>query len=148
MNILLDECVPRPLRKLLANHTCRNAQEMGWKSVKNGELLTLAEAQFDLFITSDQGLAYQENLRGRRIAILELSTNTSTDRSRGSAITRRPSRKYRAPNSVASKSLSEANFWVARSSCAMRLCANSNRKSHSYLTRAQGLGRWRTCCYT
>ena len=75
VNILLDECVPRPLRKLLANHTCRTAQEMGWKSVKNGELLTLAEAQFDLFITSDQGLAYQENLRGRRIAILELSTN-------------------------------------------------------------------------
>ena len=75
MNILLDECVPRPLRKLLANHTCRTAQEMGWKSVKNGDLLTLAEAQVDLFITSDQGLAYQENLRGRRIAILELSTN-------------------------------------------------------------------------
>ena len=75
VNILLDECVPRPLRKLLPNHTCRTAQEMGWKSVKNGELLTLAEAQFDLFITSDQGLAYQENLCGRRIAILELSTN-------------------------------------------------------------------------
>ena len=40
-------------RTLLANHTCRTAQEMGWKSVKNGDLLTLAEAQFDLFITSD-----------------------------------------------------------------------------------------------
>src|SRR5436190_13648971 len=61
--------------QLLANHTCRTAQEVGWKSVKNGELLTLAEAQFDLFITSDHGLAYQENLRGRRIAILELSTD-------------------------------------------------------------------------
>jgi hypothetical protein len=48
---------------------------MGWKSIKNGELLALAEAQFDLFITSDQGLAYQQNLRGRRIAILQLSTN-------------------------------------------------------------------------
>ena len=48
---------------------------MRWKSVKNGALLTLAEAQVDLFITSDQGLAYQENLRARRIAILELSTN-------------------------------------------------------------------------
>jgi hypothetical protein len=56
-------------------HTCRTARETGWKSVRNGELLTLAEAQFDLFITSDQGLAYQENLRGRRIAILALSTN-------------------------------------------------------------------------
>jgi hypothetical protein len=48
---------------------------MGWKSIKNGELLALAEAQFDLFITADQGLAYQQNLRDRRIAILELSTN-------------------------------------------------------------------------
>jgi len=48
---------------------------MGWKSIKNGELLSLAEPQFDLFITSDQGLAYQQNLRGRRIAILQLSTN-------------------------------------------------------------------------
>jgi len=75
VNILLDECVPRPLRQLLANHTCRTAQQMGWKSVKNSELLALAEAQFDLLITSDQGLEYEQNLRGRRIAILQLSTN-------------------------------------------------------------------------
>ena len=75
MKILLDECVPLPLRKLLSAHDCKSAQEMGWKSIKNGELLALAEAQFDLFITADQGLAYQQNLRGRRIAILELSSN-------------------------------------------------------------------------
>lgn len=75
MNILLDECVPQPLRKLLSGHTCRTAQEMGWKSVKNGELLTLAEGKFDLFIAADQGLAYQQNLRDRTIAILQLSTN-------------------------------------------------------------------------
>lgn len=48
---------------------------MGWKSVRNGELLDLAESKFELFITSDQGLAYQQNLGGRKIAILELSTN-------------------------------------------------------------------------
>ncbi len=75
MKILLDECVPSPLRKLLAGHECYTAQEMGWKSIKNGELLALAEGKFDLFITADQGLAYEQNLRGRRIAILELSTN-------------------------------------------------------------------------
>ena len=68
MKILLEECVPLPLRKLLVDHECNSAQEMGWKSIKNGELLSLAEARFDLFITSDQGLAYQLNLRGRRIA--------------------------------------------------------------------------------
>ena len=48
---------------------------MGWKSIKNGELLALAEGKFDLFITADQGLTYEQNLRGRQIAILELSTN-------------------------------------------------------------------------
>jgi hypothetical protein len=75
VNILLDECVPLPLGKLLAGHQCRTAQQMGWTSIKNGELLGLAEAQFDLFITSDQGIAYQQNLRGRQIPILQLSTN-------------------------------------------------------------------------
>jgi hypothetical protein len=48
---------------------------MGWKTVRNGELLALAEDKFDLFITSDQSLAYQQNLHGRRISILQLSTN-------------------------------------------------------------------------
>jgi hypothetical protein len=51
VRILLDECVPLPLRKLLSAHDCKSAQEMGWNSIKNGELLALAEAQFDLFIT-------------------------------------------------------------------------------------------------
>lgn len=59
MKILLDECVPLPLRNLLAGHECHTAQQMGWTSITNGELLALAEAQLDLFITSDQGLAYQ-----------------------------------------------------------------------------------------
>ena len=75
MNILLDECVPWPLHKLLPGHACTTAQQRGWRSIKNGELLKLAEAEFDLFITSDQNIRYQQNLAGRRIAILELSTN-------------------------------------------------------------------------
>ncbi len=48
---------------------------MKWKRIRNGELLTLAEPQFDLFLTSDQNLRYQQNLIGRTIAIIELSTN-------------------------------------------------------------------------
>jgi len=60
---------------LLPGHQCRTAQEQGWTGIKNGQLLKLAEENFDLFITSDQNLQYQQNLRGRRIAILELSTN-------------------------------------------------------------------------
>jgi predicted nuclease of predicted toxin-antitoxin system len=75
VKILLDECVPSPLRKLLADHECHTAQEMGWKRIRNGELLALAEGKFDLFITADQGLVYEQNLRDRQIAILELSTN-------------------------------------------------------------------------
>ena len=75
MRILFDECVPWPLHKLLAGHECSTAQREGWKSIKNGELLSLAEGQFDLFLTSDQDLAYEQNLAGRGIAILELSTN-------------------------------------------------------------------------
>jgi hypothetical protein len=63
VKILLDECVPSPLRKLLVGHECHTAQEMGWKSIKNGDLLALAEDKFDLFITADQGLAYEQNLR-------------------------------------------------------------------------------------
>jgi len=47
----------------------------GWGGIKNGDLLKLAEAEFHLFITSDQNLRYQQNLIGRKIAILELSTN-------------------------------------------------------------------------
>ena len=75
MRILLDECVPWPMHRLLTGHECRTAKQCGWGAIKNGDLLRLAEGQFDLFITSDQNLRYQQNLAGRRIAILELSTN-------------------------------------------------------------------------
>jgi hypothetical protein len=75
MNILLDECVPWPMHKLLTSHNCTTAQRRGWGGVKNGDLLRLAESEFDLFITSDQGIRYQQNLTDRRIAIIELSTN-------------------------------------------------------------------------
>jgi len=75
VRILFDECVPWPLHKLLIGHDCRTAQREGWKSIKNGELLSRAEDEFDLFLTSDQNLAYQQNLSGRRIRVLALSTN-------------------------------------------------------------------------
>jgi predicted nuclease of predicted toxin-antitoxin system len=75
MKILLDECVPWPMHKLLVGHTCTTAQKRGWHALKNGELIQKAETEFDLFITCDQNIRYQQNLQGRRIAILELSTN-------------------------------------------------------------------------
>ena len=75
MKILLDECVPWPIHRLLAGHECKTAQECGWGGIKNGDLLRQAEAQFDVFIPSDQNIRYQQNLAGRVISILELFTN-------------------------------------------------------------------------
>lgn len=75
VKVLSDECVPWPLRKLLSEHVCTNAQKQGWGGLTNGDLIRQAEVEFDLFVTSDQNIRYQQNLTGRRIAILELSTN-------------------------------------------------------------------------
>ena len=75
MKILFDECMPQPLRRRLAEFEISTAQEMGWGRVKNGDLLKLAEDKFDAFLTSDQQLKYQQNLKGRKLAILVLSTN-------------------------------------------------------------------------
>ena len=75
MKVLLDECVPWPIHRLLAGHSCTTAQKRGWRAVTNGDLIRLAETDFDLFITCDQNIRYQQNLAARRIAILELSSN-------------------------------------------------------------------------
>ncbi len=75
MKVLLDACVPRPLRKFLSDHTVHTAQEMGWGGLKNGALINEAESQCDAFVTSDQNLKYQQNITGRKLAILVLPTN-------------------------------------------------------------------------
>jgi predicted nuclease of predicted toxin-antitoxin system len=72
MKILLDECVPWPMHRLLANYSCANVQTRGWGGIKNGELLRLAETDFDLFITSDQNIRYQQNLAGHKISVRTL----------------------------------------------------------------------------
>jgi hypothetical protein len=63
------------MHKLLAGHEGQTAQQCGWGGIKNGDLLRLAEAEFQLFVTADQNIRYQQSLTGRRIAILELSCN-------------------------------------------------------------------------
>lgn len=76
MRIYLDECVPRPLAKLLEGHECRDVLQMRWAGLGNGVLLRQIEAEgFDAFLTSDQNLGYQQNLKNRRVAILVLPTN-------------------------------------------------------------------------
>ena len=76
MRILLDECVRVQVRNALVDHEVSTAQEMGWRGASNGKLLELAEHQgFHLFIVADKNLRYQQNLKGRKLAILEIWTN-------------------------------------------------------------------------
>jgi hypothetical protein len=76
VRILFDQNVPRKLRRHPRGHYVITADESGWAESTNGDLLQLAEnAGFDLLISTDQNIAYQQNLAGRRIALLILNSN-------------------------------------------------------------------------
>jgi hypothetical protein len=75
VKILLDESVPRLLKLRLPQLEISTVQEMGWVGLRNGELLRRAEEHFDVFVTADQSLRYQQNLSGRKLAILVLPSN-------------------------------------------------------------------------
>jgi hypothetical protein len=76
MRILLDEDIPRPVRRLLAGHDVRTAQQMGWAGYANGRVLQAAErAGFEVPTTGDRNFVLQQNLTGRTIAVVVLSTN-------------------------------------------------------------------------
>ena len=73
MKLLLDECVPRQLKAMFVGHACRTVTEAGFKGRVNGELLSLAERSgFDVLVTVDKGLEFQQNFEGRRISVLIL----------------------------------------------------------------------------
>jgi len=72
VRVLLDECLPRRLKRELAGHEARTAPEMGWASKGNGELLALAAGRFDVFLTADRNLSYQQDLSSFDIAIVVL----------------------------------------------------------------------------
>ncbi len=74
MKMLLDECLPKKLRLELDGHEVTTVPEMGWAGRKNGELLRLAESQFDVFLTSDQNLTYQQNLSNTKISVVVLKS--------------------------------------------------------------------------
>jgi hypothetical protein len=76
MRILFDQGTPAPLRRSLAEHSVSTAYEIGWSALSNGDLLSTAEPRFDLLVTTDQNLRYQQNLSGRRLAILVLPTTS------------------------------------------------------------------------
>lgn len=71
MKILFDHCVARPLRKELPRHEIKTTREMGWEGLKNGRLLEKAEeVGFEVLLTVDQNIRYQQNLKGRSIAVV------------------------------------------------------------------------------
>lgn len=77
MRILLDESLPRRLKSCFKGHVVKTVPDVGWQGKKNGELLKLMENDFDIFITADQNLRYQLNLRNTSIAIIILASNSN-----------------------------------------------------------------------
>jgi hypothetical protein len=78
VRVLLDECVPRPLRRELPGHDVRAVTEMGWSGRKNGELLRLAASHgFDVFLTVDQNLPHKQDLREASMSIVVLVARTN-----------------------------------------------------------------------
>jgi predicted nuclease of predicted toxin-antitoxin system len=75
MKILIDESLPRYLKWILTSHAVRTVQEMGWAGVENGALLELAESDFEVFLTADKNIRYQQNLKGRKLATVEFPSN-------------------------------------------------------------------------
>lgn len=76
MKVLFDQGTPAPLRRELIGHTVSTAFEMGWSDLGNGDLVAAAEAAFDVLITTDQNLRYQQNLSGRKLSVLVLPTTS------------------------------------------------------------------------
>ncbi len=76
IRILLDQNIPRQVRTILDGYNVKTSLQMGWDTIENGDLLNVAERDgFDVFITADQNLQYQQRLTGRRIALVVLTTN-------------------------------------------------------------------------
>ena len=72
MRILLDECLPKPLKRELQSHVVHTVTEAGWSGIKNGALLRLAEMNYDVFLTIDRSIEYQQNIASLSIAMILL----------------------------------------------------------------------------
>jgi hypothetical protein len=78
VKVLLDECLPRPLKNCFPEHECRTVPEAGLAVEKNGRLLALAErAGFEVFLTMDKGLQYQRDMAGRNIAVVIIRSKSN-----------------------------------------------------------------------
>ena len=72
MRILIDECLPKRLKRDLVGHDARSVPEVGWAGKTNGTLLTLAQVDFDVFVTADRNLSFQQNVNKFNIAVVVL----------------------------------------------------------------------------
>jgi hypothetical protein len=75
LRILFDENVRAPLRQFFPDDQVATVQQLGWSGIENGELVSRAEAEFDVLILADKNLRYQQDLAGRGLALVELPTN-------------------------------------------------------------------------
>jgi predicted nuclease of predicted toxin-antitoxin system len=77
MRVLVDENVPKGIKKYLSEHLAKTVPERGWASKKNGELLSLADGEFDVLLTMDKSIPKQQNLSGRSIALLTMRAKSN-----------------------------------------------------------------------
>ena len=77
MKVILDECVDWRLARDLAGHDVKTAHEMGWAAIENGELLSLASQEFDVFVTVDRNLSFQQNLGSFALAVVVLDAKSN-----------------------------------------------------------------------
>lgn len=77
MKVLVDECVDWRLSREIVGHEVKTARQMGWSTIRNGELLALAEKTFDVFVTVDRNLSFQQNLPAFAIAVIVLRADSN-----------------------------------------------------------------------
>jgi predicted nuclease of predicted toxin-antitoxin system len=77
VKVLLDECVDRRLARDIVGHDVRTARQMGWTTIKDRELLTLAAGEFDVFVTVDRNLSFQQNLAPLPMSVFVLHAKTN-----------------------------------------------------------------------
>ena len=77
MNVLLDECLPARLARLLTGHSVTTVPRRGWAGIKNGALLRLAEKEYDVFVTVDRKISVQQDLTTFRIAVVLIRTRSN-----------------------------------------------------------------------
>ena len=77
MKLLLDECIDRKFAKEFVDYEIKTVPQMGWAGIKNGQLLAQAQAEFDVFITVDQNLSFQQNLSQFDIAVIVLQASSN-----------------------------------------------------------------------